>query len=390
MELSYCNQDIEEFVRRYGCPIKRQDNPLISLTLDIAKSLFRGAELEEISDGFILVTLNDGCVLALGCLPDKEMGAFATCRYGKTYFAIVHCFTIEFIFDLSISIWGDWRFLSHLKQDLKDIANIIADFIHSSYKNQSGFYNKTLEEISCQCFEQAISFFWLHETAHILLGHLDFEEPGKRLGIIDEFLSVTINNRESVRLINSSIPYQALEIEADRWALDRLFGKLHKKFISTGSLTYLEFITTAVGCTLFPLSLHEYKLLHDELNPKQVLCNKVDTHPPLWFRADDVIKAEEKAANEQWFSKTRKDTQLENIRFHQKHLVQLGLAALSQIHPIFGEWLGPVADLSRQSEAERLMNEAYILFEPWREDLSRYRHSFMKRQVPAVDNNQDL
>lgn len=376
---SYYNQDIEEFVGRYGCPIKRQDHFLISLTLDIAKNLFRGAKLEETSDGLILVTLDDECVLALGCLPDKEMGAFATRRYGKTYFAVVHHFTIEFIFYLSMSIWKDWKFLSHLKQDLKDIANIIANFVPSNFNNQSEFSNTALERISYQCFEQAISFFWLHEAAHILLGHLDLIKSGKRLEIIDEFLTVKINNKESAALINSPIPYQALEIEADRWALDRLFGKLHRKFIATGSLTYLEFINTAIGCTLFPLSLHEYKLLHDESNSTQLSYSKVATHPPLWFRADEVIKAEENAANKQWFNRKIKDTQLENIRFHQKHLVQLGLAALSQVHPIFGEWLGPVADLSRQSEAERLINEAYRLFEPWREDLSKNRRSFVKK-----------
>jgi hypothetical protein len=377
---SYYNQDIEEFVGRYGRPIKRQDHFLVSLTLDIAKNLFRGTKLEETSDGLILVTLDDECVLALGCLPDKEMGAFATRRYGKTYFAVVHHFTIEFIFDLSMSIWKDWKFLSHLKQDLKDISNIITDFIPSNFNNQSEFSNKAIKNISYQCFEQAISFFWLHETAHILLGHLDLIKLDKKLEIIDEFLSVKINDKESARrLINSPIPYQALEIEADRWALDRLFGKLHRKFIATDSLTYLEFINTAIGCTLFPLSLHEYKLLHDESNPTQLSYSKVATHPPLWFRADEVIKAEEKAANKHWFNRTRKDTQLENIRFHQKHLVQLGLAALSQVHPIFGEWLGSVVDLSRQSEADRLINEAYRLFEPWREDLSRYRRSFMKQ-----------
>jgi hypothetical protein len=39
---------------------------------------------------------------------------------------------------------------------------------------------------------------------------------------------------------------------------------------------------------------------------------------------------------------------------------------------MFGDWLGPVADSSRQPEGQRVLDEAKALFEPWRDDLSRY------------------
>ncbi|NES17605.1 MAG: hypothetical protein F6K41_01290, partial [Symploca sp. SIO3E6] len=134
----------------------------------------------------------------------------------------------------------------------------------------------------------------------------------------------------------------------------------------------LKLLSTAIGCTLFPLSLHGYNLLR----------NKPDIakyHPPLWFRADEVLYAEDKAANDQWFNKKRVEKKFETLRFRQKNLVQLGLAALSQLHPLFGEWLGPVTEGARQAEAQRVVEQANVLFAPWRDHLSRYCHSIKNR-----------
>jgi hypothetical protein len=177
-----------------------------------------------------------------------------------------------------------------------------------------------------------------------------------------------------------------MEIEADRWALGKIFGELHRKFVSTGHFNSIEFITTAIACALFPLSLHQYKLLKDEsyFYDKKIKIMIEERHPPLWFRADEVIKAEEKAANAQWYSPIKINKELEVIRFRQKHLVQLGLAALSQVNPLFGEWLGSVGDLSREEAAQHIFNEAYKLFEPWQEDLSCYRRNILPKSKGSV------
>jgi hypothetical protein len=124
---------------------------------------------------------------------------------------------------------------------------------------------------------------------------------------------------------------------------------------------------------------YQYKLSNNDSYFYDKKTKIKDTHPPLWFRADEVIKAEEKSANAQWYSPIKINKQLEVIRFRQKHLVQLGLAALSQVDPLFGEWLGSVGDLSREEASQHIFNEAYNLFEPWREDLSRYRRNIMKK-----------
>ena len=97
-----------------------------------------------------------------------------------------------------------------------------------------------------------------------------------------------------------------------------------------------------------------------------------------------MIKAEEKAANDQWYNTIGLNKKLEVIRFHQKQLVQLGLAALSQVHPLFGEWLGLVGDLSREEATQRIFNEAYRLVEPWQEDLSCYRCNILPKSKGSV------
>lgn len=388
---NYYEQDVKKLIAFCDCtrhehsyPINREDNIVVSITLDIAKNLFRGAELEETSDA-LLIGLDNGQVLVLVCLSAQKMGAFAI-RLGNTYFVAIKFGTIEKILDLSYSIWRDKHFLSHLRHDINDIDKLVNDVnlseLEPNFYNELKLYNSIQKATFYQCFETAISFFWLHETAHILCGHLSlFKQLDESLEIIDEFLAVDIDDDESETLIKYPIPYHAMEIEADRWVLGKIFGKLHRKFVSTGHFYPLEFITTAIACTLFPLSLHQYKLLKNEsyFYDKKTKIKIEDTHPPLWFRADEVINAEKKAANDQWYSQIRINKQLEVIRFRQKHLVQLGLAALSQVDPLFGEWLGSVGDLSREEAAQRIFNEAYNLFEPWREDLSRYRRNIMKK-----------
>ncbi|QIR41891.1 hypothetical protein HCG51_35025 (plasmid) [Tolypothrix sp. PCC 7910] len=369
---SHYNEDFEEFVKEHGYPIDRQhwSEPLVPSALDLAKNLFHGAEIEEASDGSILVALDNGSLLALTCLPDSKLEAFAT-RFGKTYFITVKSSVVQLLFNLALAIWKDQRFLSHIRPGIRDITALGTDFIPPGFEEmflfeKFRFSDEIRHTVFYHCFKQAVSFFWLHETAHVLAGHLDIcAKWRKSLGIIDEFLNAAdFDDDESEESIHNTIPYHAFEIHADRWALDRLFGILHQQIISD-SASDIELISTAIGCTLFPLSLHGYNLLQ----------NKSDIakhHPPLWFRADEVIYAEDKAANDQRFKLRQGEKKFELLRFRQKHLVQLGLAGLSRLHPMFADWLSPVAESSRQAEAKRVLDEANVLFDPWRDDLSRY------------------
>lgn len=374
----YC-QDVEEFARTtsLGRPIdlKNWNEPLVPIALNLAKNIFHGAEMETASDGSILVALDDGSLLALTCLPDRKLGARATRRMGETYFIAVDFGLIRLIFNLTLTIWKDKRFLSYIERDIRGIKDLTTDFIPPGFEEifLQEFPDKIRHAVFYHCFEQAVSFFWLHEIAHILGGHIDIcEKSGKSLGIIDEFLnSPDFNDDDPDESITNTIPYHAFEIQADRWALDCLFGRLHQQIMSN-SAGYLELISTVIACTLFPLSLHGHNILQEQSD----LAKK---HPPLWFRSDEVICAEDKAANGQWFNARREEKKFEMIRFQQKNLVQLGLAGLSRLHPMFGDWLGPVADSSRQPEGQRVLDEAKMLLEPWRNHLSNYSRGVKMR-----------
>ncbi|NES21660.1 MAG: hypothetical protein F6K41_22710, partial [Symploca sp. SIO3E6] len=280
------SKDVEEFTRKYGRPIegRRSTEPLVSRTLDLAKNLFSEAEIEEGYDGSVLVALDNENLLALTCLADKKLGAFATC-VGKTYFVTINFSVIRLLFNLSLAIWRDQRFLSHISiRNIRDTTYLSTELIPQGFEeillHDKVFFNEIRHTVFYRCFEQAISFFWLHEIAHVCLGHIDIcTKSGKSLGIIDEFLNAAdFDEDEPDESIQDIIPYHAFEIQADRWALDKLFGKCHQQIIFN-SASDLKLLSTAIGCTLFPLSLHGYNLLR----------NKPDIakyHPPLWFRAD--------------------------------------------------------------------------------------------------------
>ena len=304
---SHYYEDVEEFARQYGRPINLQDwtEPLVPIALDLGKKLVHGAETATASDGSIIVALDDGNLLALTCLPDRNLGAFAT-RIGKTYFVAIRFGLIRLIFNLALTLWKDQRFLSHIKHDIRGLKDLATDLIPPGFEEifLHKFPDKIQHTFFYQCFQQAVSFFWLHEIAHILLGHIDIiTRSRKSIGIIDEFLNSAESDEHEpdesrrhkipgvadfedfyllaiAKLLNDKyfrvfnfyfhalvkpIPYLAFEIQADRWALDRLFENLHQQMISD-SFGDIELISTAIACTLFPLSLHGDNVLREKFD----------------------------------------------------------------------------------------------------------------------------
>lgn len=334
MNLSSCYyKDVREFSKRYGSPIdsRREYNNLVSKALEIGKILFKGAQIEDAPDGSVLIALEDEKLLALICLPNQELHAFVA-PINNTYFIAINFSFIQLIFNLAFSIWRDQRFLSYLIPYFNKKNIITSEFIppgfesiflHSDFDLFSGVKRETFY----RCFEQAISFFWLHETAHVFAGHVDLcLRSGRQLGVIDEFLNIAKPYRKlSKEVETAELPYRAFEIQADRWALDKLFGRLHSR-ISSKSGFEAELISTVIGCTLFPISLHGYNLLCKNLDRN----NTDELHPPLWFRADEIIKAEDKSANDQWFSEKRGEKNFELRRFRQQDLIYSGLTGLSK------------------------------------------------------------
>jgi hypothetical protein len=205
------------------------------------------------------------------------------------------------------------------------------------------------------CLRIALSFLWLHEIAHVHLGHIDFcleRWPlvfGK--GRVD-LAAAEPADEEYDESSCDPIPFHALEIEADTWAVLKLFGRTHKS-IPPGSKDDFLLVSTAIGCTLVPLLFYSRNMLHGRMD-------RAARHPPLWFRADEVIRSEKEAAGILWgesgecYPAPREE--YEARRGRQEHSVARGIAAIIRVHPEYGNWLGPVLDPCREVEADRVLD----------------------------------
>lgn len=368
-------KDLARFSRLIGKPISLNacSEPLVAESLKIAERLFDGAEIDKAPNGSILVELEDGSIISFHCMQDRELGAFAR-KVGSSYFVCITLGLVKLIFSMSVAIWRDQRFQSGIWEFTRERSYVATDFIPPGFENlllgeSSELSNNVRDSIFFRCFEHAIGFFWLHETWHVLGGHLDIDthNPGV-LGVIDEFLHTeTPNNIANESQSYGDIPYHALEIEADRWALGKIFGSLHEKN-DWSSRSDLDLLAASVGCSLFPLALHVNNSLFKNLVDKRIF------HPPLWFRANEILLAEEEAANRKTIN-SLKETRSENSPFRerQKNLINRGMLSLSLLHPIFGDWITPVVGSTRQKESLSILELARESFKVYSEDVNKNR-----------------
>ena len=202
-------------------------------------------------------------------------------------------------------------------------------------------------------FRAACDYVWLHEIAHILHGH------------VDRSLGNQLNHHESASLPRErrrdppTEQRRAMEIEADRWAMLRIFEGFHKEALVGETCATHEVVTAALGVSLTHILFYASRLLH----PSE-WSEEASTHPPLWFRTDDILRLENLAAHQarQWFETKRgglvdnNEWELGRIRQHC-HLLR-GLFDLANTHPLIGQWLGPMIDESRTDAAEALAQRA--------------------------------
>lgn len=346
-----------------------------------------------------LVELEDGCLISFIFIPKQSRDAFVE-RCGSTYFIAISLGLIEMIFDISISIWRHPQFLSALGDEIRKVS------IYSSNQIPQGFesilIHEILEEIRnsktersteaknnvsqsfmdtahYKCFQQGIYFLYLHEIAHILLGHID------KLNKVYEFSS--LHNYYTGSQLRIILP---MEIEADRFALQSIFTRIHYYTVPDSddylnNVRYLWLISTAIGCMLFPLAFYGVASLYPQekvkkLGKKAGREEKEDefyeSHPPLWFRACDIVLAEDAAAYRQWFSEKQGQQRFEGIRFKQRNIIYIGLASLSRVYPTFGNWILTVSDSALKAEHEILLRQARERLDPHKSELQALSKRF--------------
>lgn len=208
-------------------------------------------------------------------------------------------------------------------------------------------------------FHESMRFVFLHELAHVLLGHLDLVATHQRRSAISES-SAGLRFGEDQTLRAGAWPRLArvaLEIEADRYALSTLFDHARARQSRPDERRapgLLETQLSAIGATLVPMAFHAWHVYSQSADSAYV-------HPPLWFRSDEVLRAEASlgtstATAAQAPSPPAFAASMQGFL----HAGALGrtLEAIGATHPLFGDWLGPSVQGSRDLQAEDILGEA--------------------------------
>jgi hypothetical protein len=225
-----------------------------------------------------------------------------------------------------------------------------------NYTTQPVWVSEVLENLSTERRELMISTFkeslrlcWLHESAHILRGHLDFIKENAQG--IDSIEICELEYLELGSSISTNNPVLAevrcaLEFDADQFALICLFGEAY-------NVDYHPFpITTFLGSILCFMILHCFHAVQSIESNRR----KNSTHPPLWFRA--VVIKEVDSIMWAKFQQNRIGLSLLDRERNLNYLNDC-LLDISNIHPLYGDWLHPLVELvdTPYDIAQRKMKE---------------------------------
>ncbi|KAB2912269.1 MAG: hypothetical protein F9K29_19975 [Hyphomicrobiaceae bacterium] len=210
-----------------------------------------------------------------------------------------------------------------------------------------------------QTVTDALHFVWLHEIAHVVLGHVD----GSRLHLgSDSMLELEMAQpiaRPAERKVNRV--RQALEVMADDFALRLIFSHRHGELARPRSragprLDPLDRIATAViGAAIIPLALHAAETFSGHASP-------VIWHPPLWFRAQRILSIEAMAYRDACdalsaAAGSRRELLTAQERFQVLTHCSAALMSLTALHPLVADWIGPMQEEERRRVGARFLED---------------------------------
>jgi hypothetical protein len=353
--------------------------------LAAAQSLFPAARTTRLANEDLLVPMSDGAWLCVGLLQSGEINGLAT-KYNGTYAAFVNDGAARALFELSAAVWTNPLF----RPDIGPIARLpdppaadlliprgleyAADVAHLSSMDDaewllsrafSGWLRDGLDALEGarkyafeRTYYEGMRFLFAHERAHVLLGHVDDQGGKRRFNLISELRHDFGADGDSASA-RAELPadlQRAFELEADRSALDELFLesiKRDKKAASAevpGVARQLETLLTTLGAAFVLMIFHSQRVYSNSPDEARF-------HPPLWFRADEVVAAEDHA-HLQGTGASAGTAQFELLRFRAKGELSSTLIAIGEMHPLLGEWLAPPGQFERGSSAEAVLKEA--------------------------------
>lgn len=338
---------------RYGPLVDANADVVIAFAIQRARLLI-GASAQH--RGLAVArTLETGQHVALFCTNRAAPLAYADKEHG-IYLAVLYAGIIQTIHWLSLRVWSCARFLPSIGTVARDVCNpastgippgleLVWWSVHVAANAELPILRPTWLGEAYEAMDTrrrdlmgislvaAIDYLWLHELGHSFCGHVDLAK-GRRL-------------HDSER--------QALEVEADRWALGKLFESLHESLAADRHDEY-SLTAATIGVTLCHIVCHSYQLLMDRDS-----ASEPASHPPLWFRADDVRKSERLAAcrfnARPQVAGVQENTNLGIRQARLDCLILEGYLQLGRVHPLFGAWLGPLVDNSRESAGRGLLEQ---------------------------------
>jgi hypothetical protein len=358
-----------------------------------ARSLLPRLKVNQLEEGDVVVPMTDGTSLCLSLLQWGTVNGIAT-RKGRTYVASVTDGAARAMFELSAAIWTAPQFRPDIGQlkaaqtlqlpafaiprGLEHVAAVArlgrdANGARQMSRRTPAWLNiglATLGEARRYAFERTFSegirFLFAHEMAHVCYGHLDIRSAGCRFDSFSELRHRFARETDAAGG-NVALPpefLRALEIQADRDALRRLLHAAigRDRHLSRrngeGHAANHEVVLSVLGVALVLLMFHAQRVFGKRQD-------EAVKHPPLWFRADEVLRAEARA-----YAASRLRTKA-SVRFLAQTTLVRTLAAVSELHPLFGDWLAPSTGRDRESSAESVLVQARAAVNRWPGGLPR-------------------
>lgn len=344
----------------------------------VAWSLLPRERLGRTSSGSVALGLADGGNAILSCRTDTSFNGEAR-LYNNRYWASINAGGLKALYELTSAIWLNRTFVSQVGEvaELPDWSSAQADIprglehVHGdalrSTKVATTSFAKELpnwllrdfhritasgrESAFQTCFIAGVRFLWLHEIGHICLGHIDLlsdKNGDHRILEFNEIHPGEANGRECPnRLTSDQALKRAFEMQADRYALDRLFTTVHSR---SRAASQAELVSVFVGVVLITLIFHA----------KQQFSGKPERafeHPPAWFRISEIFRAEELAWKNSR-AQPQPDMQEESYRKLAKAQLHRSLLELCSIHPFFADWIGGALSDEWQTAVDAIESEA--------------------------------
>lgn len=328
--------------------------------------------------------VSSGEILALGTLPTS--GTAFIDRFDSVYFVSVSIELILCTFELAAGLWSNRLFCPWIGDISQLDPHFSSDYTvprgldrvyHSEVNRESwGRYDESnlavprwlIPAILSLCptrsraFERTVlaahRFILLHEIAHAELGHVDFIKS-KFHRLLYAESNDQLSGSGARKAAESLIPWRSFEIEADRIAMDSIFRRVYsgttkkrREILQAGWSDEIVIPTTAL--LLFPLILHarnEIAVISAERREDQLR-----QHPPLWYRAAEVLKAGSKASALKAASGDHGmeigHATMEAIRLQHELRLRDAIRSICDCHALFGQWFGAILFNEEQEERE--------------------------------------